>query len=158
MQLTQAMVAEHLDMSQQKASKLLLGLGLDLTTGLDAIRVAYIRQLRSAAGGRDGPDLAAERLMLTAARRRKAEIELRARTSQLVEADTIHRALVGISAGLRATLERIPDVIGPRLAVETDEHAINVMLSAEIEQALRDFAAGLRAGKYVRESEVDRNV
>jgi hypothetical protein len=152
MQLTQAMVAEHLDMSQPKASKLLAGLGLDLSAGLDAVRVAYIRQLRSAAAGRDGPDLAGERLMLTAARRRMAEVDLRTRCGELVEADEIRRALVGIAAGLRTTLERLPDVLGPRLAVESDEHAVTALLTVEIDGALDAFATALRAGQFARES------
>lgn len=157
MELTQAIIAEHLDMSQPAISGLLQRLGLGLDAGLDEIRRAYIRQLRRAAANHGGGDMADERLKLTAAKRRKAEMELRTRAGELVEADQVRRALVGISSAMRATLERIPDALAPRLAVETDETAIARTLTAEIDQALTDFAAQLRTGKFARESEVDRN-
>lgn len=156
MPLTQTIVADHLDMSQQQVGKLLSRLGGDLATaGLDEIRRLYIRSLRAAASGRGGADLATERLLLTAARRRKAEVDLRARCGELVNAEEVRRALVGISAGMRAALEKLPDVLAPRLAVEADENAIVALMSGEIEQVLRDFAAALRAGKFLQENSTD---
>ncbi|QLQ25247.1 MAG: hypothetical protein HZT41_10555 [Dechloromonas sp.] len=150
MPLTQAIIAAHLDLSQPNVAKLLGRLGvIDLANAsIDLIRVAYIRQLRQQAAGHGSDSLQAERLKLTAARRRKAEVDLRTRCGELVDAAEVRRALVRISAEVRHSLERIPDAIGPRLAAEGDEHRVASMLGAEIDLVLADLATRLRAGKF----------
>ncbi len=145
MQLTQAIVAEHLDLSRQQVSQLLGRLGVDLATAsLDRIRIAYVRHLRAMAAGHGGDELLAERLRLTAARRGKAELELRERTGELVEAAGVRRGIVTASAMMRAALERIGDRLGPALAETRDHEACTNLVAAEIDEALRQLVDDLR--------------
>lgn len=149
MQLTQAIVAEHLDLNQSAVSRLLPRLGIDLATAsLDSVRLAYIRSLRSTAAGHGGDAMQTERLRLTTARRKKAELDLRERAGELVEADRVRLGVTACAAQTRSALERLPDMVAPRLAVETDESAIVAMLSGEIDMVLADLATRLRAGKF----------
>lgn len=54
---TQLEVAEHLDMSERNAREVLKVLGIDWTqSNIDAIRVAYIRDMREKAAGRGGEE------------------------------------------------------------------------------------------------------
>lgn len=158
MQLTQAIIADHLDLSQPAVAKLLARLGIiDLgNASIDMIRVEYIRSLRTAAAGRDGhSDIAGERLRLTAAKRFAAEMQNEREVGTLCRADDVRSALTTIAAHTRQALERIPDRIALRLTVETDETAVHRLLAAEIEQVLTDMAASLRqwAAGQVREAD-----
>lgn len=149
MSLNQSIVADHLDLSQQAVSQLLQRLGCDLATAtLDQIRVAYIRHLRAMAAGQGGDALAAERLRLTAARRIKAELQARTMAGELVEAAAVSRGITDAAAAMRASLERIGDRIGPRLAELTDPDACTDLVSREIDDALVQLAKDLRAGKH----------
>ena len=58
---TQLEVAGHLDMSERNARDVLKSLGIDWTaTTIDAVRVAYIRDLREKAAGRGGEEQTAK--------------------------------------------------------------------------------------------------
>ena len=145
MQLTQTIVADYLDLSQPQVSQLLGRLGVDLATAsLDRIRIAYIRHLRATAAGHGGDELLAERLRLTAARRGKAELELRERTGELVEAAAVRRGIVTASAIMRSSLERIGDRLAPQLANECNPEACATLIASEIEAALCQLAVDLR--------------
>lgn len=149
MGLTQADVGKHLDMSQQSAGEMLARLNIDLTAGLDEIRTRYIRHLRGIAAGHGGDAMRQERLLLTTVRRRKAELDLRTRCGELVEADRVRLGVAACAAQARSALERLPDMVAPRLAVESDESVIVGLLAGEIDQVLADLAARLRAGKFL---------
>ncbi len=69
-----------------------------------------------------------------------AEMRERQKAGELVELAQVHLAYTTLAAQLRAALERIPDKITPRLAAETDEHAIHTLLLAELDQAMMDMA------------------
>ena len=69
-----------------------------------------------------------------------AEMRERQRAGELVELAQVHLAYTTLAAQLRAALERIPDKITPRLAAESDEHAIHTLLLAELDQAMLDMA------------------
>ena len=146
MRLTQSIVADHLDISQPAVSGLLSRLAIDLeAASLDQIRRAYIRHLRAAAAGHGGDAMQAERLRLTAARRGKAELELRLRSGELVEAKAVGRGITTASATMRGALERIGDRLGPRLSNESDPELCAALISNEIEEVLRQLAVDLRA-------------
>jgi phage terminase Nu1 subunit (DNA packaging protein) len=152
MQLTQAIVAEHLDLNQSAVSRLLPRLGVGLEAGLDEIRTRYIRSLRSTASAHGGAALQAEKLKLTAARRKKAELDLRERAGELVESTRVRLGVTACAAQMRSALERLPDMVAPRLAVESDESTIVALLAAEIDLVLADLAARFRAGKFLAPS------
>lgn len=69
-----------------------------------------------------------------------AEMRERQRAGELVEIAAVHLAYTTLAAQLRAALERIPDKLAPRLAAESDEHAIHALLTVELDQALADMA------------------
>jgi hypothetical protein len=69
-----------------------------------------------------------------------AEMRERQKAGELVELAQVHLAYTTLAAQLRSALERIPDKIAPRLAAETDEHAVHTLLLAELDQALADMA------------------
>ncbi len=69
-----------------------------------------------------------------------AEMRERHKAGELVELAQVHLAYTTLAAQLRAALERIPDKIAPRLAAESDEHAIHTLLLAELDQAMLDMA------------------
>jgi hypothetical protein len=69
-----------------------------------------------------------------------AEMRERQRSGELVELADVHLAYTTLAAQFRAALERIPDKIAPRLAAESDEHAIHTLLLTELDQAMLDMA------------------
>lgn len=68
-----------------------------------------------------------------------AEMKERQRAGELVELAQVHLAYTTLAAQLRAALERIPDKLAPRLAAETDEHAVHALLLTELDQTLIDM-------------------
>lgn len=69
-----------------------------------------------------------------------AEMRERQKAGELVELAKVHLAYTTLAAQLRAALERIPDKLAPRLAAESDEHAVHQLLTGELDQALLDMA------------------
>ena len=63
----------------------------------------------------------------------------RQKAGELVELAQVHLAYTTLAAQLRATMERIPDKLAPRLAAETDEHTVHALLLTELDQALIDM-------------------
>ncbi len=68
-----------------------------------------------------------------------AEMRERQKAGELVELAQVHLAYTTLAAQLRATMERIPDKLAPRLAAETDEHTVHALLLTELDQALIDM-------------------
>ena len=149
MQLTQAIVAEHLDLTQQAVSELLARLRFNLEGGdLDRLRIEYIRSLRHAAAGRGGDEMAGERLRLITAKRRRTELELARRAGNLCEVEPVRRAVTNLAAAARLAFERIPDKLADRLAAATSADDCSALLTAEIDAVLADLAAGARAMRF----------
>jgi phage terminase Nu1 subunit (DNA packaging protein) len=59
----------------------------------------------------------------------------------LVELALVERALVGMTAQVRANLERVPDKLAEVVAAESDAHRIHALLVAEMDLVLEDLAA-----------------
>lgn len=75
-QPTQREVAEHLDMSERNARDVLKTLGIDWTkSNLDAIRIAYIRDMREKAAGRGSSELMAKTMAQTREATASAQIK-----------------------------------------------------------------------------------
>lgn len=69
-----------------------------------------------------------------------AEMRERQKAGELVELQQVHLAYTTLAAQLRSALERIPDKLAPRLAAESDEHAVHLLLMSELDSALMDMA------------------
>lgn len=69
-----------------------------------------------------------------------AEMRERQKAGELVELQQVRLAYTTLAAQLRSALERIPDKLAPRLAAESDEHAVHLLLMSELDSALMDMA------------------
>lgn len=69
-----------------------------------------------------------------------AEMRERQKSGELVELHQVTLAYTALAAQLRAGLERIPDKLSSRLAAESDPHAIHILLTQELDQAIEDMA------------------
>lgn len=69
-----------------------------------------------------------------------AELRERQKAGELVELQQVQMAYTTLAAQLRAALERLPDKLAPRLAAESDEHAVHVLLMTGLDTALMDMA------------------
>lgn len=105
---TQNEIADHLDMSVTRLKELLPRLPVANTSDLDAVRVAYINQLRNTASGRGGED---QQLRLAIARARESELkgdrlemDMARDAGQLVPADELEQAWIALIASARAEL------------------------------------------------------
>ena len=58
----------------------------------------------------------------------------------LMDAGAMRATVADITTNLRATLERLPAILAPQLAAETDEGRVSALLTESIEQALSDAA------------------
>ena len=74
----------------------------------------------------------------------KAEDEWRKINGELMEAADVTAAVSKAATEIRARLERLPSVLAPQLAAETDETRIRSLLADYIEEAQRDLERGLR--------------
>lgn len=68
-----------------------------------------------------------------------AEMRERQRADELVELAQVRLAYTTLAAQLRAAMERIPDKLAERLAVEARADVIHTLLLAELDQCLVDM-------------------
>ena len=129
MGLTLSVIGDHLDLSTKGALEVLRRVGLSTDSGIDEIRVAYIRGLRTAASGHHPEDVQRK---LAEAKAREAEVsadlksvELGQRIGRLVPADEVEAALDEAFGAVRSELVSLPDRIvdvlaGAGVSVESD--------------------------------------
>ena len=108
----------------------------------------YCSNLRAVAAGHGGGDMATERLRLTAAKRGRAELELRLRAGELCEAEPVRRTVTAFAATTRAAFEMIADKLAARLAACADEQECHALVNTEIDLVLADLAARARADAF----------
>ena len=117
---THAAIGEHLDMSKQSAGAFLESAGIDhKTTGMDEIRVAYVRRLREMAAGRYSGgdlDLVTERAMLAKAQRERIEMQNDVTRGDLAPVVLIEEVLTKAAGKVAGTLDAIPGMIRRRVA------------------------------------------
>lgn len=136
--LTQAEVGAHLGLAQPRVGQVLAELGLTLEDGLERIRLAYIERLRGEVSGRQQRDA------LLHVRRLQAELSLRVRCGELIEAREAERAIWDLVRGFRNSLLALVDRIGPLL--ETAPAGQRGRLAQEaIERELREHSERLLA-------------
>ncbi len=142
--LTQQVIADHLDLSQQSASDLLRRLGVDWkNSSLDEIRIAYIRHLREKAAGRgaDGAlDLAAECAALAKVQRERIEMQNAVTRRELAPVILIERVLAKAGSKVADILDAIPGMIKRRLTTLSADGW--TLIDVEIAKA-RNIAAAL---------------
>lgn len=116
---TQKQIAEHLDLSQPEASKLLAALEIDwVKSDLATIRVLYIRKIRAVAAGHkshDGADLTAERVLTEQVDREIKQFDLAERKGQLVSLVQLEPELRQMVAAFRTEVQGLPDKIKDEL-------------------------------------------
>lgn len=105
---TQNEIAGHLDMSVARLKELLPRLSVADTTDMDAVRVAYINQLRNIAAGRGGED---HQMRLAIAKARESELkgdrlkmEMARDAGKLLPAEEIEQGWAAMIASARAEL------------------------------------------------------
>lgn len=134
---TQNEIANHLDMSVARLKELLPRLSVADTTDMDAVRVAYINQLRNIAAGRGGEEHQT-RLAIAKARESelkcdRLEMDMARDAGQLLPADEIERGwsaliasaraeLLSMTVKLRADLKQMFDIDVPVEMIETYVH------------------------------------
>lgn len=111
----------------------------DVTKTTQAVIRHYMEK---AAKGRK-PELQNEKVRLTKARADHAEIELKARRGELLNAEEVKQAAFDMARITRDALLNIPDRIAAGLAVETDQHRVREMLTTALYEALERLSDGL---------------
>lgn len=139
---TQQKIASHLDINQSSVSELMQKLSIDWkTASLDAIRIAYIRNLRSVAAGHksaDGLDLTRERVMTERVDRELKELQLSEKRGQLINVEQFEPELMNMIGAFRAELLARDDKLVSDLAalygVQVDVSILNEFTFAALEQ------------------------
>jgi phage terminase Nu1 subunit (DNA packaging protein) len=144
-----AEAAAHLDLSRVAFSELMAKGIVKKPDGraafdLGEVRVAYIRHLRKIASGRaGGPNadrLTDERVLWTAAKRRREEMAEAVALGRFVSAKAVVFVLTHYISGVREHLLALPGKWSALLVGRTAEE-IDGMLTGEIFECLDDFAA-----------------
>ncbi|MCU7845315.1 MAG: hypothetical protein KZQ93_15910 [Candidatus Thiodiazotropha sp. (ex Monitilora ramsayi)] len=144
-QLTQREAAAHLDMSERNLREVLKALKLEWKDkpSLETLRVAYIRHLRSVAGGRGGDrqeDLTDARTQEARVKAALGRLDYQERLGQIIEAKDAERALTEW-AGLA---NREYSSGAEKLVIEIEqEHGISID-RAMVEKSVRATAGGIQ--------------
>jgi hypothetical protein len=126
--ITQAEIAEHLDMTPRNLNELLTTLGIDWrTTPLDEIRVQYIRRLRSAAAGRSDEKLAVVRARRELADARLKEIELAEKYRMVINVNDIEPLLISL-----VTLVAVSTVEGANKGIQAIENQHGIKINDDL--------------------------
>ena len=140
--ITQAEIAEHLDLSDRSVREFLTAAGMDhKQCTLDEIRVAYIRHLREMAAGRAAAgdlDLATERAMLAREQRLRIEMQNAVTRGELAPAAWIEQVLSKAASRVGRKLDAIPGMVRRRVP-ELSADAID-LIAAAIAMARNDVA------------------
>lgn len=86
------------------------------------------------------PDYQEQRALREQAQARLAELELKQKSGALVSKEDIRAVIFSAGRKLRDSLLQVPNRLAPRLASETDQHVITLMLTEEFNKALKELA------------------
>lgn len=104
--------------------------------------LAVLRWLTEQAAGRPSGDLdpAQERARLDNVRRLEIELKIAERRQELIPAEEVHVAWVGLVGNAKRKLLALPHRLAPRLAAESDVQVIYGIMEAEIHGALTELS------------------
>jgi hypothetical protein len=150
---TQQEIADHLGMTQQAVSAQMERLGLDWrTASLDAIRLAYIENLRAQAAGHrseGGLDLTQERALSERIDRQLKELTLAEKLGQLVNIAQLEAELQNMVVAFRAELaardDKLKDDLDALYGVDVDRGLIEEHTRAALEHLARYDPGGARS-------------
>lgn len=150
---TAALIAQHLDLSERRVWDVLRDLGINhRNESLDAIRIAYIRDLREKAAGRGGAHV--ERLNEAKIRESTAtaqlrELEFYKQSGLLVPIEEIEPLLTGWAVTARtefqAAIQNLVDSIESRHGITIDDDTRGAAVDAAW-RAVGDYPAQLAPG------------
>ncbi len=151
---TQQQIAEHLDMNQSEVSRHLARLDIDWkTASIDAVRVAYIRNLRAMASGHrasDGSDLVHERVLTERVDRELKQLTVAEKKKLLINVEQLEPELVQMVVAFRTELLARDDKLASELTalygVEVDAALLNEHTHAALAQLARYDASGAGTG------------
>lgn len=143
--LTQADVAEHLDLDQSAVSRLLQKLGVSLqTSALDDIRKKYIAHLREVAAGHvtpDGESLVAERVITERVDRELKTLTLLEKRGQLVNVAQLEQELSQMVGAFRVDLlardDQLKTTLDTLYGIDLDLTILNDHTHATLQQLAR---------------------
>lgn len=105
---------------------------------IEVVRGVY-RHQRSLIEGTQNSALTDERVKLKKVQAEMAEMELRKKRDELLDAKEVSKAAFMAGRTLRDALENIPGRVSSILAAESDPYKCNQLLTEEIKQVLTDF-------------------
>jgi hypothetical protein len=151
---TQVEIAAHLDLDQSAVSRAMERLAIDWrTTPMEAIRVAYIRQLRAQAAGHKaetGEDLVRERVQTERVERELKLLELDERRGLLVNVAQLEPALMQMVQAFRTELLARDDKLKTELdavyRIDCDVGILNEHTRAALDHLARYDPSGASAG------------
>lgn len=154
--ITQADIAEHLDLDQSAVSRLLAKLDVNVqTSGLDEIRKKYISHLRGMAAGHvspDGDSLVAERVLTERVDRELKQLTLAEKKGQLVNAEQLEHEYTQMVASFRTDLlgrdDQLKTTLDTLYGIDLDITILNDFTYASLEQL-----AGYNASQSVFDQE-----
>jgi hypothetical protein len=147
---TQKQIAEHLDISQPQVSGLMERMGIDWrTTSLDAIRIAYISNLRAQASGHraeDGTDLVRERVLTERVDRELKQLLVNEKKGVLVNVTQLESELMQMVGAFKSELlsrdDKLKDALDALYGINTDLAILNEHTHAALSQLARYDASG----------------
>ena len=149
---TQQQIAEHLDINQSEVSRHMERLGIDWTVAtMDAIRVAYLRNLRGQASGHrtdDGQDLVKERVLTERVDRELKQLQLAEKRGLLINVAQLEPELMQMLGAFRAELvardDKLKDELDALYAIDVDLSILNEHTHAALQQLGRYEPGGGR--------------
>jgi|SRR5450830_1642801 len=142
---TQQQIADHLFISQQQVSRLMLKLGIDWDkSSMDEIRKEYIDNLRAQASGHksdDGLDLIKERVLTERVERELKEMMVAEKKGLLINVSQLEPELMQMVGAFRSELlsrdDKLKSEIDALYGINIDLNLLNDHTNAALSQLAR---------------------
>lgn len=154
---TQQQIADHLDMSQQAVADLMERLAIDWRAAdMDAIRVAYIRQLRGQAAGHkseSGLDLVKERVLTERVDRELKLLLVAEKKKLLINVEQLEPELTNMFGAFRSELlardDKLKSEMDALYGIDMDITLLNEHTNTALSQLARYEPGGGGVGSPV---------
>ena len=142
---TQQQIADHIDMSQQAVADLMERLAIDWReVSIDAIRVAYIRQLRGQAAGHkseSGLDLVKERVLTERVDRELKQLMVAEKKGLLINVEQLEPELTQMIGAFRSELlardDKLKNALDALYGIDLDLTLLNEYTNTALSQLAR---------------------